>query len=70
MVQRHGANAFRAVEAKLEKMRRDGVNDDHWVVGVGLLVRSLKSSESLTTLSCALSREPHHLAATPGARYR
>jgi hypothetical protein len=38
MVQRHGANAFRAVEAKLEKMRRDGINEDHfrrwcWVAG-------------------------------------
>jgi hypothetical protein len=30
MVQRHGANAFKAVELKLRNMRRDGVNDDHF----------------------------------------
>jgi hypothetical protein len=29
MVQRHGANAFKAIKSKLEKMRRDGVDEDH-----------------------------------------
>jgi hypothetical protein len=30
MVQEHGADAFKAVESKLEKMRRDGVDEDNF----------------------------------------
>ena len=30
MVQKHGAGAFKAVETKLKKMRRDGVDEDHF----------------------------------------
>jgi hypothetical protein len=42
MVQRHGAGAFKAVESKMEKIRRDGVDEDH--------LRSLRSSDSPRTL--------------------
>jgi DNA invertase Pin-like site-specific DNA recombinase len=47
MVQRHGANAFEAVESKLEKMRRDGVDEDHfrrwrWVARAVLEVTRLE----------------------------
>jgi hypothetical protein len=30
VVQRHGAHAFKAVESKMEKIRRDGVDEDHF----------------------------------------
>jgi hypothetical protein len=49
MVQRHGANPFEAVESKLEKMRRDGVNEDHfrrwcWVAHAVLEITRLEPS--------------------------
>jgi hypothetical protein len=49
MVQRHGAYAFKAVESKLEKMRRDGVNEDHfrrwcWVARAVLEITRLEPS--------------------------
>jgi hypothetical protein len=30
MVQKHGAEAAKVIESKLEKMRRDGVDEDHF----------------------------------------
>jgi hypothetical protein len=30
MVQKHGADAAKVIESKLEKMRRDGVDEDHF----------------------------------------
>jgi hypothetical protein len=30
MVQKHGAGVFKAVETELKKMRRDGVDEDHF----------------------------------------
>jgi hypothetical protein len=30
MVQTHGADAAKVIESKLEKMRRDGVDEDHF----------------------------------------
>jgi hypothetical protein len=29
-VQKHGADAAKVIESKLEKMRRDGVDEDHF----------------------------------------
>jgi hypothetical protein len=49
MVQRHGTNAAEAVESKLEKMRRDGVDEDHfrrwcWVPRAVLEITRLEPS--------------------------
>lgn len=30
MVQKHGADAAKVIQSKLEKMRRDGVDEDHF----------------------------------------
>jgi hypothetical protein len=30
MVQKHGADAAKVIESKLEKMRRDGVDENHF----------------------------------------
>ena len=30
MVQKHGVSAVKVIESKLEKMRRDGVDEDHF----------------------------------------
>jgi hypothetical protein len=30
MVQKHGADVAKVIESKLEKMRRDGVDEDHF----------------------------------------
>jgi hypothetical protein len=51
MVQRHGVGAFKAVESKLEKMKRDGVDLDHfrhwcWIARAVLEITRLEPGDT------------------------
>jgi hypothetical protein len=51
MVQKHGADAWKVVASKLEKMKRDGVDEDQfrhwcWVARAVLEITRLEPSEA------------------------